>query len=114
MTWIKGWNFQGDTVKYMLQRDTSIPKECIQKGCVFIQVGVHGAGLVNAYFLRPGSALVEIFPCRFSHPSLLFWPSQYFWHPSRQERQSYAFQIHMKYETRCKPSQLERNPAGAA
>ncbi|EIE21335.1 hypothetical protein COCSUDRAFT_56558 [Coccomyxa subellipsoidea C-169] len=51
-----------------------------------ILVGVHGAGLVNTYFMRPGSAFLEIFPCRFSHPSLLFWPSQYFWHPHRQDK----------------------------
>ncbi|CAL8463209.1 g2743 [Coccomyxa elongata] len=76
-----------------------------------ILVGVHGAGLVNTYFLRPGAAFVEIFPCRFAHPSLLFWPSQYFWHPHRQEQRILPFQIHMKDETRCKPSQLEKHPA---
>lgn len=73
---------------------------------------MHGAGLVNTYFLRPGSAFVEIFPCRFAHPSLLFWPSQYFWHPHRQEQRILPFQIHMKDEMRCKPSQLEKHPAG--
>ena len=39
------------------------------------QVGVHGAGLVNAYFMRPGSALFEILPCHFGeeHHRHYFW-----------------------------------------
>jgi capsular polysaccharide biosynthesis protein len=48
-----------------------------------VQVGVHGAGLVNAYFLRPGSAVVEVLPCDFG--VLDPWPSQYFFEGSRLE-----------------------------
>ena len=39
---------------------------------------MHGAGLVNAFFMRPGAALVEIFPCRFGDNH----QKNYFWHPS--------------------------------
>ena len=37
------------------------------------QVGMHGAGMVNAYFLRPGAAFVEVFPCRFWDASQAHW-----------------------------------------
>ena len=30
-----------------------------------LQVGVHGAGLTYHNFQRPGSALIEVFPCNF-------------------------------------------------
>jgi hypothetical protein len=37
-------------------------------------VGTHGAGLNNAFFMRPGSALVEVRPYGFEGS----WPDQYF------------------------------------
>jgi len=73
-----------------------------------VQVGVHGAGLINAFFMRPGSAMVEIFPCRFPAD----WASHYFWRPALVEKQVMPFQIHMQDEARCQPSQLEKNPGG--
>ena len=72
------------------------------------QVGVHGAGLINAFFTRPGSAMVEIFPCRFPAD----WASHYFWRPALVERRIMPFQIRMQDEARCQPSDLERNPGG--
>ena len=101
-----------------------IPAECKdQGGCIFCstdpyrkgrrslaQVGVHGAGLINAFFMRPGSSMVEIFPCRFPAD----WASQYFWRPALVEKIIMPFQIHMQDEARCRPSELERNPAGDA
>lgn len=72
------------------------------------QMGVHGAGLVNAFFMRPGSALVEIFPCRFPAD----WASHYFWRPALVEKRLMPFQIHMQDEARCQPSELEKNPGG--
>ena len=72
------------------------------------QVGVHGAGLINSFFMRPGSAMVEIFPCRFPAD----WASHYFWRPALVERRIMPFQIHMQDEARCQPSQLEKSPGG--
>jgi hypothetical protein len=40
------------------------------------------------------------------------WPSQYFWRTSHLEGRLTAFQIHLKDEALCHPSQLERDPAG--
>ena len=73
-----------------------------------VQVGVHGAGLINSFFMRPGSAMVEIFPCRFPAD----WASHYFWRPALVERRIMPFQVHMQDEARCQPSQLEKSPAG--
>ena len=75
-----------------------------------VQVGVHGAGLINAFFMRPGSAMVEIFPCRFPAD----WASHYFWRPALVEGRMLPFQIHMQDESRCRPSELEREPGGDA
>ncbi len=75
-----------------------------------VQVGVHGAGLINAFFMRPGSAMVEIFPCRFPAD----WASHYFWRPALVEKRIMPFQIHLQDEARCRPSELERNPGGTA
>ena len=68
---------------------------------MLVQIGMHGAGLVNAFFMRPGAALIEIFPCRFGDEH----QRNYFWHPSHAEMQTFAFQI-------CKPSELQKHPAG--
>ncbi|CAK0784591.1 hypothetical protein CVIRNUC_007795 [Coccomyxa viridis] len=75
---------------------------------VDVLVGVHGAGLINSFFMRPGSAMVEIFPCRFPAD----WASHYFWRPALVERRIMPFQVHMQDEARCQPSQLEKSPAG--
>ena len=72
------------------------------------QVGVHGAGLINSFFMRPGSAVVEIFPCRFPAD----WASHYFWRPALVESRIMPFQILMQDEARCQPSQLEKSPEG--
>lgn len=58
--------------------------------------------------MRPGSALVEVFPCRFPAD----WASHYFWRPALVERRLMPFQIHMQDEARCQPSVLEKNPGG--
>ena len=76
---------------------------------LIVQVGVHGAGLINSFFMRPGSAMVEIFPCRFPAD----WASHYFWRPALVERRIMPFQIHMQDEARCQPSQLEKSPGGS-
>lgn len=34
---------------------------------VRLAIGIHGANIVNAMFLRPGAALVELFPYGFDH-----------------------------------------------
>ena len=75
-----------------------------------MQVGVHGAGLVNAYFLRPGSAVLEILPCGFGD----WWTSQYFFAGSRAEAGVTAFQLKIQNASRCAPSALEKDPAGMA
>ena len=36
------------------------------KCCYLLQVGVHGSGLANGFFLAPGSALVEILSFQFA------------------------------------------------
>lgn len=74
----------------------------------FLQVGMHGAGLVNAFFMRPGAALIEIFPCRFGDEH----QRNYFWHPSHAEMQTFAFQIFITDEAACKPSELQKHPEG--
>ena len=71
---------------------------------------MHGAGLINAFFMRPGSSMVEIFPCRFPAD----WASHYFWRPALVEGQIVPFQIRMQDESRCRPSELEREPGGDA
>ena len=75
-----------------------------------LQIGVHGAGLVNAYFLKPGAAVVEVLPCGFG--ALDPWPSQYFFAGSRLEAEVAAFQIKLQNASRCAPSALEKDPAG--
>ena len=74
----------------------------------FLQIGMHGAGLVNAFFMKPGAALIEIFPCRFGDEH----QRNYFWHPSHAEMQTFAFQIFVTDEAACKPSELQKHPEG--
>lgn len=73
-----------------------------------VQIGMHGAGLVNAFFMRPGAALVEIFPCRFGDDH----QRNYFWHPSHAEMETFAFQIYVTNESSCVASDLQNNPEG--
>ena len=75
---------------------------------ISVQVGMHGAGLVNAFFMRPGAALIEIFPCRFGDDH----QKNYFWHPSHAEMQTFAFQIYLTDEAACKASELQKHPEG--
>ncbi len=69
---------------------------------------MHGAGLVNAFFMRPGAALIEIYPCRFGDEH----QKNYYWHPSHVEMQTYAFQVYVTDETGCLPSELQKHPDG--
>lgn len=71
---------------------------------------MHGAGLINGFFMRPGSVIVEILPCRFGDEH----QRNYFWHPSHVEMQTYLFQIYVSDESKCKPSPLAQNPQGTA
>lgn len=69
---------------------------------------MHGAGLINSYFLRPGTAFVEIFPCNFGTEHHRY----YYWHPSHVEAQTYAFQLYVSDPARCRPSALAATPEG--
>ncbi len=60
--------------------------------------------------MRPGAALIEIFPCRFGDEH----QRNYFWHPSHAEMQTFAFQIFVTDEAACKPSELQKHPEGEA
>jgi hypothetical protein len=63
---------------------------------------MHGAGLINAFFMKPGSVLVEILPCHFGEEH----QRNYFWHPSHVEARTYAFQIYINNAAMCRPSPL--------
>ncbi|CAL8463208.1 g2742 [Coccomyxa elongata] len=71
-----------------------------------ILVGMHGAGLINAFFMRPGTAFIEIFPCGFGNEH----HRHYYWHPSHVEAQIYAFQLFINDPASCRPSALAAHP----
>ena len=54
-----------------------------------VLVGTHGAGLANAFFMRRGSALVEVRPYNFEGP----WPDRYFRALSALERAVHYYQV---------------------
>lgn len=70
---------------------------------------MHGAGLINTFFMRPGRAFVEIFPCGFGNEH----HRHYYWHPSHVEAQIYAFQLFVNDPARCRPAALAAHPEGA-
>ena len=52
-------------------------------------VGIHGAGLVNAFFMRRGASLVEVRPYHFEGG----WPDRYFRALSALEQAVHYFQV---------------------
>ena len=69
-----------------------------------LQIGMHGAGLINHNFMRPNSAFVEIVPCMFGGP----WHDNSFQTPARTENVQFAFKIQCYNQDYCWPSELER------
>lgn len=54
-----------------------------------VLVGTHGAGLINAFFMRRGAVLVEARPYRFEGP----WPDRYFRALTALEQEIFYLQI---------------------
>ena len=54
-----------------------------------VLVGTHGAGLINAFFMRRGGVLVEARPYRFEGP----WPDRYFRALTAIEQEIFYLQI---------------------
>ena len=71
---------------------------------LLLQIGMHGAGLINHNFMRPNSAFVEIVPCMFGGP----WHDNSFQTPARMENVQFAFKIQCYNQDYCWPSELER------
>lgn len=69
-----------------------------------LQIGMHGAGLINHNFMRPNAAFVEIVPCMFGGP----WHDNSFQTPARMENVQFAFKIQCYNQDYCWPSELER------
>lgn len=69
---------------------------------VDVMVGVHGAGLTYHNFQRPGSALVEVFPCHFHQDA-------YFQQTSRREATVMPFQVLLNNTLLCQPGAQEAN-----
>jgi hypothetical protein len=67
------------------------------------QVGMHGAGLVNSYFLPQGSGFVEIFPCG-TGGSPLF---DSFREPHRIEAGAIGVSLFISNWTLCLPYELK-------
>ena len=79
-----------------------------------LQVGVHGAGLINHNFMKPNSSFVEIMPCKFGGE----WPSQYFQAPAEKERITFYWRLQAHKRKHCHASPLQtgkrRNHPGKA
>eukprot|EP00891_Asterochloris_glomerata_P000929 jgi/Astpho2/929/Aster-00767 len=69
---------------------------------VDVLVGLHGAGLTNHNFQRPGTALVEIFACS-------FYQDAYFQQTSRVQKMVLPFQIVTNDTGLCQPGIQERS-----
>ena len=70
---------------------------------VWVQVGMHGAGLINHNFMKPRTSFIEILPCAFGG-----WHThQSFKMPSQKENIIFAWQIQAYNPVNCHPSRLE-------
>jgi hypothetical protein len=73
---------------------------------------MHGAGLVNSYFLREGSSFVEIFPCRTGAEHVF----ASFREPQRIEGGVFGLSLFVRNESLCtqyKPEEYEQDSDGA-
>lgn len=64
-----------------------------------VLIGVHGAALQHAFFMRRGSSAVEVRPCSFEGP----WPDAYLKRTSALERAVLYHQISMRSPELCSP-----------
>lgn len=73
---------------------------------------MHGAGLVNSYFLREGSSFVEIFPCRTGAEHIF----ASFREPHRIEGGVFGLSLFVRNESLCtkyQPQEYEQDRDGA-
>lgn len=70
---------------------------------VVLQVGMHGAGLINHNFMRPNTSFIEILPCLFGGE----WHDQSFQVPSKKDNIIFAWKIQAYNPIHCHPSRLE-------
>ena len=68
-----------------------------------LQVGMHGAGLINHNFMKPNSSFVEILPCMFGGE----WHDYSFQVPSKKQNIIFAWKIQAYNPVHCHPSRLE-------
>ena len=74
--------------------------------CYILQVGMHGAGLINHNFMKPNSSFVEIMPCNFGGQ----WPRHYFKTPSETQHITFYWRLQAHMRKQCRPSPLEATP----
>lgn len=75
---------------------------------IYLQVGMHGAGLSNSYFMRRRSSFVEILPCRFGFD----WQDSYYRDPHRIENCVFGFKLRIQTPELCSRPSLEKNLEG--
>ena len=68
-----------------------------------MQVGSHGAGLINHMFMRKGTSFIEIVPCGFDDP----FHDDSFQVPSRVQNYQFGFKLTIVSPMLCSRSQAE-------
>lgn len=69
----------------------------------FLQVGSHGAGLINHMFMRKGTSFVEIVPCGFDGA----FHDDSFQVPARVQNFQFGFKLSIVSPMLCSRSQAE-------
>lgn len=76
-----------------------------------MQVGSHGAGLINHMFMRKGTSFIEIVPCGFDDP----FHDDSFQVPARVQNYQFGFKLTIVSPMLCSRSQAELgDPDGTA
>lgn len=85
--WPAGWRVQCTSHEFGVPGRLASDIRAARRADVL--VGTHGAGLINAFFMRRGAVLIEARPYRFEGP----WPDRYFRGLSAIEQEIFYLQI---------------------
>ena len=84
---------------------------CLSLVLLALQVGSHGAGLINHMFMRKGTSFLEIVPCGFDDP----FHDDSFQVPARVQNFQFGFKLSIVSPMLCSRSQAELgDPDGEA